>query len=129
MVSGAFSASTGGLLAVGGTGTTPRGAGVSSSCLPFHHCLDMKERRAAHLRCQIGSTALAQFAQLIEFTLADKVILPLAFNHLLERLLAERTVGSTGIQLIQIGPVGRRITDEHGHFGQQTGAIVFGGHA
>ena len=61
--------------------------------------------------------SIAQFAELVEFTLADKVVLSLALNHGLESLLVVSTI-RLRLGARDIRPVFGRIADEHRHFGK-----------
>jgi hypothetical protein len=75
-----------------------------------------------------AGVTVAQLAQLVELPAAHEVVLPLALDHLLERLLAVAVVGLR-VLLVEVCPVGGWIADELGHLGQQTGVVVvFGGH-
>jgi hypothetical protein len=62
--------------------------------------------------------ALAHLAQHVEFTLAHKIILPLALDHFLEQLLAHGLVAVRRSR-VQIRPVRGRIADELHHLGEQ----------
>ena len=86
------------------------------------------EKRGTPRRINTGTRiTAAQLAQLIKLPPTHKIILPLALDHLLERLLA---VPAFRFRLltVQICPTRHGVADELGHFGQQTGMVVLRGH-
>ena len=85
------------------------------------------EERGTCCRSNGTGVAVAQFAQLIELALADKVVLPLALNHGLEGLLVVTAVVWL-INLIQLRPILGRVANKHRHLAQQAGAIFVSGH-
>ena len=64
---------------------------------------------------------------MIKLAPTHKIVLAFALYHLLERLFAVPAF-RLRLGLVQFGPILRRMPDEPGHLGQQTGVIVFGRH-
>ena len=67
---------------------------------------------------------LAQLAQSVELTFAHKVVLALALQHFLERLLAVLALFAVLAQMIQLRPIDRRVAHKTHHLGQQATRFI-----